>query len=138
MRYIFREHNREIMMANQTISPLTGKALLQQVTVLRGQNRREVARQCGYVTIGKNGETRVNLTDFYDAVLAAKGVPLDDRSPVDGRGREASYRLTVHQNGQIVIGCGYTKEMGLKPGDIFSIQLGQKQIKLAKIEGEDS
>lgn len=122
---------------NETVStPLTGKALLQKVKELSHLPRRETAKQCGYYTTTKNKQTRVNLTDFYDAVLAAKGVPLDPEGTKDGRGREPTYRVSVHQNGQIVIGSTYTKAMGLNPGDEFEIKLGYKHIHLKQLDGE--
>ncbi len=114
-------------------TPLTGKALLQKVKELSHLPRRETAKHCGYYSI-KNGQTRVNLTDFYDALLVAKGVPLDPEGMKDGRGREATYKVTVHKNGQIVIGSTYTQEMGLEPGDEFEIKLGYKHIHLKQIE----
>jgi AbrB family looped-hinge helix DNA binding protein len=47
--------------------------------------------------------------------------------------------VSVHKNGQIVIGSTYTKEMGLKPGDEFDIKLGYKHIHLIQVEnGKDS
>src|SRR3569832_761255 len=98
-----------------TETPLKGKALLQKLKELTHLPRRETAKQCGYVT-GKGDLERVNLTDFYDAVLAAKGIELDPEESRDGRGREATYRVSVHANGQIVIGSSYTREMGLQPG----------------------
>ena len=79
---------------------------------------------------------RVNLTDFYDAVLAAKGVPLDPEGAKDGRGREPTYRVSVHKNGQIVIGATYTEAMGLKPGDEFEIKLGYKHIHLIQVDSD--
>lgn len=120
------------IMAETATSPLTGKALLQKV---KGSDlpRRELAKLCGYYTKTKSGSDRVNLTDFYDALLIAKGIPLDPESEKDGRGREASYRVSVHKNGQIVIGANYTAEMGLKPGDEFEIRLGYKHIRLVQI-----
>ncbi|MCW6038414.1 AbrB family transcriptional regulator [Spirulina subsalsa FACHB-351] len=115
-------------------SPLTGKALLQKVKELSHLPRRETAKRCGYYSTNKAGQTRVNLTDFYDAVLAAKGVPLDPDGAKDGRGREPTYRVSVHKNGQIVIGSTYTQEMGLKPGDEFEIKLGYKHIHLKQLD----
>ncbi|NEO88294.1 MAG: AbrB family transcriptional regulator [Spirulina sp. SIO3F2] len=114
-------------------NPLTGKALLQKVKELSDQPRREKARQCGYYTTSKSGDVRVNLTEFYDALLGAQGVILNPDSAKDGRGREPTYRVSVHKNGQIVIGSTYTEEMGLKPGDEFEIKLGYKHIKLNKL-----
>jgi AbrB family looped-hinge helix DNA binding protein len=121
-------------MADTAEAPLTGKALLQKVKELDHLSRREKARHCGYF-MQKNGEVQVDVSGFYDAVIAAKlGFSLDPGAHKDGRGRDATYRVTVHKNGQIVIGAAYTKEMGLKPGDEFIIKLGYKHIQLVKVE----
>lgn len=123
-------------MTETATAPLTGKALLQKVKELAHLPRRETAKRCGYYTTTKNDQTRVNLTDFYDAVLAAKGVPLDPEGTKDGRGREPTYRVSVHKNGQIVIGATYTLAMGLKPGDEFEIKLGYKHIHLKQVDAD--
>ncbi|MGK7873425.1 MAG: AbrB family transcriptional regulator [Xenococcaceae cyanobacterium] len=126
-------------MSETATAPLTGRALLQKVKELAHLPRRETAKRCGYYTITKDNQTRVNLTDFYDAVLAAKGVPLEPGGTKDGRGREPTYRVSVHKNGQIVIGSTYTQAMGLKPGDEFEIKLGYKHIHLKQIDtGEET
>ena len=124
-------------MVENTETPLTGKSLLQKVKELSDLPRRETAKRCGYYTLTKSDETRVNLTDFYDAILAAKGVPLDKSGNKDGRGREPTYRVSVHKNGQIVIGATYTETMGLKPGDEFEIRLGYKHIHLKQVDNEN-
>ncbi|MEM6424254.1 MAG: AbrB family transcriptional regulator [Cyanobacteria bacterium P01_H01_bin.119] len=126
-------------MAEQT-TPITGKALLQKVKEFGHLSKREMAKACGYYTTNKDGQARINLSDFYDALLAAKGIQLDPKSQKqDGRGREASYRVSVHKNGQIVIGAAYTQEMGLGPGDEFQIKLGYKHIHLVQLgEAEDA
>ncbi len=123
-------------MAETATAPLTGKSLLQKVKELSHLPRRERAKQCGYYTVTKNKQTRVNLTDFYDALLAARGIPLSPEGPKDGRGREPTYRVSVHQNGQIVIGSTYTEAMGLKPGDEFVIKLGYKHIHLVQVDSD--
>ncbi|MGB7445236.1 MAG: AbrB family transcriptional regulator [Coleofasciculaceae cyanobacterium] len=125
-------------MTDTSTTPLTGKALLQKVKELSHLPRRETAKRCGYYTTTKSDQTRVNLTDFYDAVLAAKGVPLDPEGTKDGRGREPTYRVSVHKNGQIVIGSTYTQAMGLQPGDEFEIKLGYKHIHLKQVDGDTS
>jgi hypothetical protein len=112
-------------------SPITGKALLQKVKELSHLAKRETATQCGYVKTTKAGVTRTDLSGFYDAVLTAKGVKLDETSR-DNRGKTATYKATVHKNGQLLIGAAYTKEMGLKEGDTFSIKLGYKHIHLVQ------
>ena len=65
------------------------------------------------------------------------GIPLSPEAPKDGRGREPTYRVSVHQNGQIVIGATYTKAMNLKPGDEFEIRLGYKHIHLIQLGESD-
>ncbi|WP_346294318.1 AbrB family transcriptional regulator [Sphaerothrix gracilis] len=112
--------------------PLTGKALLQKAQELSHLSRREIAQACGYTSQTKSNRVRVSLESFYEALLVAKGLNLGPKS--DGRGREATYRLTVHQNGQIVIGSAYTQELKLKPGDEFDLKLGYKHIHLRQVE----
>lgn len=123
-------------MTETETAPLTGKALLQKVKELSHLPRRETAKRCGYFSTTKNNQTRVNLTDFYDAILEARGIPLTPEGAKDGRGREPTYRVSVHKNGQIVIGSTYTQEMGLKPGDEFEIKLGYKHIHLIQVGGD--
>ena len=113
-----------------------GKALLQKVKDNTELSKRELAKQCGYYTESKEGEIRANMTGFYDALLEARGISLEPEKAKTGRGRDASYVVTVHSNGQIVIGSAYTREMGLEPGDEFEIKLGYKHIHLIQL-GED-
>jgi AbrB family looped-hinge helix DNA binding protein len=123
-------------MAETSTAPLTGKALLQKVKELSNLSRREVAKRCGYYSTTKNNQTRVNLTEFYNALLEARGVSLSPEGSKDGRGREPTYRVSVHKNGQIVIGATYTQEMNLKPGDEFEIKLGYKHIHLIQLDDD--
>jgi len=125
-------------MIDTATAPLTGKALLQKVKELSHLPRRETAKRCGYYTTTKNNQTRVNLTDFYDAVLAARGILTGSEGAKDGRGREPTYRVSVHKNGQIVIGAAYTQAMGLKPGDEFEIKLGYQHIHLIQLDASKS
>ncbi|OUC12743.1 MAG: AbrB family transcriptional regulator [Alkalinema sp. CACIAM 70d] len=125
-------------MTETATAPLTGKALLQKVKDLAHCSRREKAMRCGYYTVSKNKKVRVNLTEFYDALLTAQGLALDTAGGKDNRGREASYRVTVHKNGQIIIGTVYTQEMGLNPGDQFLIKLGYKHIHLIQVDKDEA
>ena len=125
-------------MTETTTAPLTGKELLQKVKELTHLNKRDTAKECGYYSTTKTGKTRLDLTGFYDALLAARGIALEPAKKKDGRGREATYRVSVHKNGQIVIGAAYTQEMGLKSGDEFEIKVGYKHIHLKQLGGEDT
>lgn len=93
--------------------------------------------RCGYYSLTRDQETRANLSEFYDALLVAQGVALDSAAAKDSRGREPTFRVSVHRNGQIVIGSAYTQSMGLKPGDEFRIKLGYKHIHLIQVEVDD-
>ncbi|MFZ4640206.1 MAG: AbrB family transcriptional regulator [Nodosilinea sp.] len=115
--------------------PLTGKALIQKVKELSHLTKRETAKECGYYTLTKDNQPRINLSGFYDALLEAKGINLEPEVGKDGRGREPTYRVSVHKNGQIVIGSTYTQEMGLQSGDEFEIKLGYKHIHLKQLDG---
>jgi AbrB family looped-hinge helix DNA binding protein len=118
-------------------TPLTGKALLQKIKELGDLPKREQARICGYLSQSKGTDDRVNLTSFYEALIEARGYNLDPDRAKDGRGREPTYRVTVHKNGQIVIGAAYTKQMGLSEGDEFEIKLGYKHIHLKQVNTID-
>jgi hypothetical protein len=117
----------------EKIVPLTGKALKAKVKELSNLTKSETAKGCGYYSIAKDGKIRVNLTKFYDAILQSKGINIEKKPKVDGRRREASYRVAVYQNGQILIGASYTRALNLVPGDEFEIKLGYKHINLKAI-----
>jgi hypothetical protein len=121
-------------MTNATPTPLTGKALLQKAKEYADLLPREMAKRCGYFSVTKSGQARINLTEFYAALVDAKGIDIGNEASKDGRGREPTYRVSVHKNGQIVIGVAYTSQMELKPGDEFEIKLGYKHIHLKQIE----
>jgi AbrB-like transcriptional regulator len=120
----------------EKITPLTGKALTAKIKELSSLTKSETAKACGYYSVAKDGKIRVNLTKFYDAVLQSQGIRVDEKSKADGRGREASYRATVHGNGQILIGAAYTRALNLLPGDEFEIKVGYKHINLKAIPKE--
>jgi hypothetical protein len=120
----------------EKIVPLTGKALKTKLKELSHLKKSETAKACGYYSVAKDGTVKVNLTKFYDAVLQSQGISIDDKPKADGRGREASYRATVHQNGQILIGAAYTRALDLVPGDEFEIKVGYKNIHLKAIPKE--
>lgn len=118
--------------------PLTGQALLLKVKKLKDYSREEKAKLCGYITIEDDGSERINFIGFLNALIDAEGVILDRDSSDHHRPskRQPSYKTSVHINGTICIGATYTKQLDLQPGDEFHIVLGQKQIRLTKIDGD--
>lgn len=134
--FIDNQSRQNIPMSVSTVTaPLTGQALLSKLTDLSSMTRSDKARACGYV-VSKHGKERVQLSEFMAAVLSAKGIEIDPEVKTGSRGRSASYRVTVHQNGTMVIGKSYTEKMGLKSGDELSIKLGYKHIKLEQVVEE--
>jgi AbrB-like transcriptional regulator len=118
--------------------PATSEALLKRVEELKGTPKKEMARALGFVSKTKTGQERVKLASFMNALLEAKGVGFGESSERDGRGgRFASYRIQVQQNGNLLVGAAYTREMGLEPGTEFEIQLGRKHIKLVKVSNRE-
>jgi AbrB-like transcriptional regulator len=126
----------EVQAPVEKIVPLIGKALKAKLKELSSLSKSETAKGCGYYSVSKDGTVKVNLKQFYDAVLQSKGININiDKKPkADGRGREATYRATVNGNGQILIGAVYTKALNLVPGDEFEIKMGYKHINLKAID----
>jgi hypothetical protein len=123
------------MSNNKTIEPLVGEELLQKVKDLGSASKEDKARECGYFTATKNGVERVNMMKFMNALIDAEGIELDSKIGGGGRGgRSASYKITVQSNKNLLIGAAYTKQMGLKEGDVFEISLGRKHIHLKQLD----
>lgn len=112
---------------------LTGEALLAKLKELEHLPKEEKAKACGYATVTKTGQDRINLMKFYNAWMEADGLRLDSKGTGRG-GRSASYRVSVQKNGNLLIGSAYTQQMGLQPGDELEIKLGRKHIHLRQIE----
>lgn len=123
------------MIKKKKTDPLMGEALLKKVEDLGNLSKEEKAKQCGYYTVTKGGVERVNMMKFYNALIDAKGIELDGKQSINGRGgRSASYRISVQANGNLLIGSAYTKQMDLNPGDEFEITLGRKHIRLKQLD----
>ncbi len=114
------------------IPVLTGQSLLQKVKELEHLSKEEKAKACGYITYTANGQERVNMMKFLNALMEADGLGTSSKS--NGRGgRSASYRISVQKNGNLLIGSAYTSQMGLKPGDELIVRLGRKHIHLCPV-----
>jgi hypothetical protein len=126
------------MSTKKNIEPLVGEELLQKVKDLGSASKEDKARECGYFTETKNGVERVNMMKFLNALIDAEGIQLDSKAVGGGRGgRSASYKITVQSNKNLLIGAAYTKQMGLKEGDVFEISLGRKHIHLKQVDKDE-
>ena len=123
-------------MPKPKITALTGKDLLKKIKKLGNVSREEKAIECGYYTLTDDGQKRVSMVKFLNALIEAEGINLDSEnsSETKKRGRSANYRINVQSNGNLSIGKAYTQKMGLKPGDEFEVILGRKNIHLKQIE----
>ena len=117
---------------------LTGSDLLAKVKDLGDVSKSDLVKACGYVSTKKDGGERLNFTAFYEALLDAKGVNLNNGGSAIGKGgRKLSYVATVQGNGNLLIGKAYTAMLDLKPGDEFDIKLGKKAIRLIPAGGSE-
>jgi len=90
-------------------------------------NQMELARGAGYVRTTRTGREQVLVKQFYNALLAARGMPISvGKTP----GKSAQYRTSVHASGVILLGKTYAADFGLKPGDELEIVLDADCIKL--------
>lgn len=125
-------------MALKNQEPLTGKDLLKKVKKMGDASREEKAIECGYFTPTDNGQKRVSMVKFLNALIEAEGISLDsdniDSDSKGRRGRTANYRINVQSNGNLSIGKAYTDRMNLKPGDEFEVVLGRKNIHLRQVD----
>ena len=55
---------------------LSGNQLINTVQSLPEADIKEVVRSCGYISTRKDGTQKLNFTDFYIALLTAKGEAL--------------------------------------------------------------
>ncbi|WP_017328332.1 AbrB family transcriptional regulator [Synechococcus sp. PCC 7336] len=122
------------MAAKKKSQPLTGQALQDKVKEMQGADKKDIAKACGYISQTKGDRERINLMAFYSALLEAEGVEFEAAPDKGSRGREASYKASVHKNGNLLIGATYTKEMGLEPGDEFTLKLSKRSITLTRVD----
>ena len=116
---------------------LTGTELLDKVKEVGDVSKTELAKACGYVINKKDGSEQVKFTQFYEALLEAKGVSLGGSSGIGKGGRKLSYKAKVQGTGNLLL-MAYTSMLDLKPGDEFTIKLsGRKGITLIPIGAED-
>ena len=118
---------------------LEGDRLLARLDQLRGLSRSELVRSCGYATRSEDGREHLHFSDFYEAILEAKGVHLPGqpgrgRASRSSQGRELSFNTHVHFNGNLMVGRAYTEKLQLKPGDQFRIHLHEGGIRLTPLE----
>lgn len=109
---------------------LTGSDLIALVKGNPNLAPSQYAKRAGYVKTDDDGKQRVLVQQFYDALLAAQGLPIRQRG---GRGRPALQQVTVQRNGIVVLGKRYTHQFGIQPGDTLEISLDDDAIHLVPV-----
>ena len=120
-------------------SMLTGPELLAKVKELGDAPKTDLAKGCGYIVTKKDGSEQVKFTQFYEALLEAKGLSFSTNgsSGVGKGGRKLSYTAKVQGNGNLLVGKAYTAMLDLQVGDEFEIKLGKKAIRLIPVGGSE-
>ena len=107
---------------------LTGNDLLARVKELGDCAKTDLAKGCGYVAIKKDGSEQVKFTQFYEALLEAKGLTFSSGGAGIGKGgRKLSFKAVVQGNGNLLVGKAYTAMLDLEPGDEFTIRMSAKK-----------
>jgi hypothetical protein len=105
------------------VAQLIGAELLAAMKALGPVSKGDLLRATGYVSTKEDGTERLNYTAFNEAVLEANGVTIDTGRNAVGGGRTLSYFARQQAKGMIVIGAGYTEQLGFEPGQLFKIEV---------------
>ena len=62
----------------------------------------------GSVVTNKDGSEQVKFTQFYEALLEAKGISMNGKSRMGKGGRTLSFKAKVQGNGNLPVGMAYT------------------------------
>lgn len=109
---------------------LVGSELVAYCKENDGLNQMELARGAGYVRTTRTGREQVLVKQFYNSLLAAKGMPIPvGKTP----GKSAQFSTSVHRSGVILLGKTYSEKFGLNPGDELEIVLADDCIKLVPV-----
>lgn len=111
---------------------LAGSELVAFVKANADMHPNQLAKKAGFVKTDDEGKSRVLVQQFYDALLAAQGLPIKRTS---GRGRPTLQQVSVQRNGIVVLGKRYTDRFGVKPGDTLEISMDDDAIHLVPVGG---
>jgi len=82
------------------IEPLVNIELIRKVKELGNLSKAEKAKACGYYTITKNGNERVNMKQFLNALIDAQGIKLDGDRKADEPEKASVSNPTTAQRGK--------------------------------------
>lgn len=122
-----------------TASTLVGDELLTFVKKNSSMSKTELAEATGYTSVTKEGKTRSNFAAMQEALINATGIILGGggSNRVGPGGRKLSYVAKVQGNKNLLVGHAYTSQLGLQPGDEFTIKLTPSGIRLTPVGGAE-
>lgn len=109
---------------------LTGTDLLKTVKN-NHSSKSQLVKLCGYTQTNPDGSTKILFSKFYLALLEAKGITLLQKS-AKSLAKALSYQISLHKNGNLIIGHPYTSQLNPQPGDKFHIKVSRNSITLTK------
>lgn len=113
---------------------LKGAELLAHCRDSAHLSKSELVRECGYVSERPDGQgDRLHFTEFYEALLAAKGLNLKTEKRM---GRKLTHQTKIQKDGKLLIGSAYVNELGLEPGAKFDIKVGRNSVVLTAANAE--
>ena len=113
---------------------LTGIDLLAMCRESSHLSKSDLVRACGYVAERPDGQgERIKFTEFYEALLAAKGLVLKTEKRM---GRKLTHQTKIQKDGKLLIGSAYVNELGLEPGAKFDIKVGCNSVVLTAANAE--
>ena len=116
---------------------LVGGELLAKIKELGDVGKSDLVRACGYFSQQSDGSERLNFTDFYEALLEAKGFETSiNNSDNEDEEEKLDYRLTTAPDGSLLLTNPYTCPLDLQPGDEFDVILGTASIVLTPCDWE--
>jgi hypothetical protein len=129
--------NHTLLMTDaQEQQPLKGQELLDEVDRLteEGLSKRRIMIACGYVVQSKGARRYTKPSEFYDALLEARGIKVGAEQ--DKFVRPLSFETHVQNNGVLVVGKAYTQRLGLASSTKMKIRLNpaDRTIQLVPID----
>lgn len=124
---------------SDVMEPLKGKDLLEAIKNNPEASKEQLLSLCGYFNTREDGTKSFSPTVmglFYQAVIEAQGLDLDvlkKPSPSGRSGRSLPYTATCMKNGQVLLGSGYLKAGGYKPGDTFRVETRDGAMRLVPV-----
>lgn len=111
---------------------LTGKELVAKTKRLKHLNVSEIARQCGYYKRTSQGQIRVELKKYHEAIMIATGLKASPNQ--DNKAKATSTLVSTKKNGNIVIGVAHTKRYNFPEGTEWDVKVTNKKITLIKVD----